>query len=161
MQALINRAYTRTRRIVVGVKLVYAVGGSDAFMEMTRSLSERCTPKAHGREIIQQFSQFARHAITVIPDIRRGRIRHAENSTRSRNPGIILGAVQRRIVLNHARRQESYPQDDSREKVEIRINSATRQSGFPFRHRTSLSLSLSLSTGSQRASIRLSRVRGA
>jgi len=44
-------------------------------MEMTRSLSERCTPKAHGREIIQQFSQFARHAITVIPDIRRGRAR--------------------------------------------------------------------------------------
>jgi hypothetical protein len=89
MQALINRPYTR--RIVVGVKLVYAVGSSDAFMEMTRSLFERCTP----REIIQRFSQFARHAITVIPDIRRGHIRHAENSTRSNNQEIVFSAVKK------------------------------------------------------------------
>lgn len=49
MQTLINRGHTRTCsnvRIVVSGKLVYAGGGSDAFMEMTRVLLGQNTPKA-------------------------------------------------------------------------------------------------------------------
>ena len=48
MQTLINRGHTRyiRVRIVVGGKLVYAGGGSDAFMEMTRALLGQRTPKA-------------------------------------------------------------------------------------------------------------------
>lgn len=56
MQTLINRGHTRYIRVrIVGGKLVYAGGGSDAFMEMTRA---PCSDSARlrRRDVILQFS---------------------------------------------------------------------------------------------------------